>query len=119
MDRVDAMRHLQSWGDVSITHFRDLATYGEMLLLTVRWGEWSTIVDPDNAANWARAWRPEVQMYIHAYRAVTGVDLKAEATSSAAASERYEQPALYLERLLAKTASRDGRAPVAALSRGR
>jgi hypothetical protein len=113
MDRVDAMRQLQSWGDVSITHFRDLATYGEMLLLTVRWGAWSTLVDPDSAANWARAWRPEVQMYIHAYRAVTGVDLKAEATSSAAASERYEQPALYLERLLAKTASRNGRAAAA------
>ena len=26
-------------------------------------------------ANWARYWRPEVQGYIHAYRAATGVDL--------------------------------------------
>jgi len=26
-------------------------------------------------ANWVRYWRPEIQGYIHAYRAVTGADL--------------------------------------------
>ncbi len=33
------------------------------------------MIEPEQAANWARYWRPEVQGYIHAYRAVTGVDL--------------------------------------------
>jgi hypothetical protein len=107
MDRVDAMRTVQDWGDVSITHFRDLATYGEMLLLTVRWGEWSTIIDPDNAANWARAWRPMVQMYLHAYKAVTGVDLTAQSTATFTRSERYAQPSYHLERMI-KAGSRNG-----------
>jgi hypothetical protein len=110
MDRVDAMRQLQGWGTVSIIHFRDLATYGEMLLLTVRWGGWSTIIDPDNAANWARAWRPMVYMYLHAYKMVTGVDLAAQVTSNFAYSERYEQPAYHLERMYAKDGSRAQRA---------
>ena len=109
MDRVDAMRQLQGWGSVSITNYRDLATYGEMILLTVRWGEWSTIIDPDNAANWARAWRPMVQMYLNAYRVVTGVDLTAQSTASFQQNARYEQPAYLLERMLeASNGPRDG-----------
>ena len=34
-----------------------------------------TVNEPEQAANWARYWRSEMQGYIHAYRAVTGVDL--------------------------------------------
>ena len=34
-----------------------------------------TVIEPEQAANWARYWRSEIQGYIHAYRAVTGVDL--------------------------------------------
>jgi hypothetical protein len=30
----------------------------------------------DDAANWAITWRNEIQRYVHAYRAVTGVDLQ-------------------------------------------
>ena len=30
------------------------------------------------AFNWARIFRPQIQGYIHAYRAVAGVDLAAE-----------------------------------------
>jgi hypothetical protein len=75
MDRVDTMKTLQGWTDVTITHFRDLAAYGEQILLTVRYGNWSVANDPQQAANWARYWRPEVQRYVHAYRAATGVDL--------------------------------------------
>ena len=37
------------------------------------------MIDPEQAANWARYWRPEIQRYIHAYRAVTGVDLTRQA----------------------------------------
>ena len=72
---LEAMNKLQGWSDVSVTHFRDLAVFGEQLLLGIRFGAWSHEHDPARAANWVRYWRPEVQAYIHAYRAVTGVDL--------------------------------------------
>ncbi len=71
MARVDAMRRLQGWGDTSIQHYRDLATYGEQVLLSVRFGNWSEVTNAEQAANWARFWRPEVQGYIAAYRAVS------------------------------------------------
>ena len=75
MDRVDMMKSVQNWTDVSITHFRDMGVYGEQILLSVRYGNWSTANDPQQAANWARYWRPEIQRYAHAFRAATGVDL--------------------------------------------
>lgn len=78
MGRVDAMKKLQGWTDVSITHFQELATYGEQILLTVRYGDWIDVNDEDQAKNWARYWKPEIQSYIHAYRAATGVDLTTE-----------------------------------------
>ena len=45
MARVDAMRRLQGWGDTSIQHYRDLATYGEQVLLSIRFGNWSEVTD--------------------------------------------------------------------------
>jgi hypothetical protein len=75
MPQVDAMKSLQGWSDVTVTHFRDLATFGEQLLLSIRYGDWIDVNDENSAKNWARYWRPEVQGYMHAYRAVTGVDL--------------------------------------------
>ena len=75
MDRVDTMKQIQGWTDVSITHFRDLGVFGEQLVLSIRYGNWSVVNDPQQAANWARYWRPEIQRYTHAYRAATGVDL--------------------------------------------
>jgi hypothetical protein len=75
MAPVDAMNKLQGWSDTSVIHFRDLAVFGEQLLLSIRFGAWSAVFVPDQAANWARYWRSELQGYIHAYRAVTGVDL--------------------------------------------
>lgn len=77
MDRVDTMKTLQSWTDTSITHFRDLAVFGERILLSARFGAWSKVTVPQQAANWARYFRAEIQGYIHAYRAVTGVDVSA------------------------------------------
>jgi hypothetical protein len=82
MDRVEAMKTLQGWTDASVLHFRDLAVFGEQILLSVRFGAWSRKDDPVSAANWARFWRPEIQGYTHAYRAATGVDLTAETTGS-------------------------------------
>jgi hypothetical protein len=82
MDRVDAMKRVQGWSDVNVLHFRDLAVFGEQLLLTVRYGSWVDVNDPDQAKNWLRAWRPEIQGYIHAYRAVTGADVTAEVNTA-------------------------------------
>jgi hypothetical protein len=78
MDRVDAMKKLQGWTDTSVMHFRNLGVFGEQILLGIRWGFWSDVQEPVQAFNWARAFRPQIQGYIHAYRAVTGVDLTAE-----------------------------------------
>ncbi len=78
MDRVDAMKKLQGWSDTSVLHFRNLAIFGEQVLLTIRWGHWSDVQEPLQAFNWARLLRPQIQGYSHAYRAVTGVDLAAD-----------------------------------------
>ncbi|MBF5041659.1 8-amino-7-oxononanoate synthase [Aggregicoccus sp. 17bor-14] len=101
MDRVDAMKSLQGWTDVSVVHFHDLAVFGEQLLLSVRYGGWSLASNPNQAANWARYWRAEIQGYIHAYRAATGVDLTAEVTDARHLSERYVPPSVHLRNRLA------------------
>ena len=75
MPQVDTMKTMQSWSDVTVTHFRDLGVYGEQILLSIRYGDWIDVNDEDSAKNWARYWRPEIQAYLHAYRAATGVDL--------------------------------------------
>jgi len=77
MDSVETMKFLQGWTDTSILHFRDMAIFGEKILLSCRFGRWTDEIHPENAANWARYWRPEVQGYMYAYRAATGVDLAA------------------------------------------
>ncbi len=95
MGAVDVMKQLQGWSDVTVTHFRDLAVYGEQILLSIRYGDWIDVNDPDQARNWARYWRPEVQSYMHSYRAVTGVDLTAELTDARQSADRYVQPAVH------------------------
>jgi hypothetical protein len=77
MDRVDTMKELQGWSAGGVIHFNDLATFGEQILLGIRFDSWNSIADPAPAANFARIWRAEIQGYVHAYRAVTGVDLAA------------------------------------------
>jgi hypothetical protein len=77
MDRVEAMKTLQCWTDISIMHFHTLGVFGEQLLLGIRFGAWTKVSEPDHAANWARYWRAEVQGYVHSYRAATGADLTA------------------------------------------
>lgn len=80
MDRVAMMNNLQGWTDTSVLHFRDLGRFGEQILLSIRFGNWLDVNDREFAANWARFWRSEVQGYIHAYRAATGIDLSTEIT---------------------------------------
>ncbi len=78
MAQVDTMKEMQGWSDVSVSQFRDLGVFGEQLLLSIRYGDWIAVNDTHQARNWARYWRPEIQAYIHSYRAVTGVDLMVE-----------------------------------------
>ena len=102
MDRVDTVKSLFSWTDTSITNFHDLAVHGEQILLSIRYGNWSQINDAASATNWARFWRPEIQRYIHAYRAVTGIDLSLDITYSEGARQRDLQPSLHLRNRLAQ-----------------
>lgn len=104
MDPVDTMKKLQGWTDVSVMHFNKLAVFGEQLLLSIRYGNWNEVNMPEQAANWARYWRPEIQNYIHSYRAVTGVDLTAEITSPRQANLRYLPPAVHLQNRVAAQA---------------
>jgi hypothetical protein len=78
MGQVDAMKKLQGWTDVTITHFHDLARYGEQMLLSIRYDDWTNVADQEVAKAWVRFWRPEVQGYLHAYRSATGQDLSVE-----------------------------------------
>jgi hypothetical protein len=75
MHSVEAMKNLQGWASTDVLHFRDLGVNGERVLLSIRFGSWTTAQYPEQAANWARYFRSDVQRYIHAYRAVTGADL--------------------------------------------
>jgi hypothetical protein len=95
MPQVDAMKAMQGWTDVTVTHFRDLAVYSEQLLLSIRYGDWINVNDEDSAKNWARYWRQEILGYLHAYRAATGVDLTNPNTIDATI------PAVYLQKRLA------------------
>ena len=96
MAHADSMKTLQGWSDVSVSHFRDLGVFGEMILLSVRHADWnSDDVTQANANNWAIYWRPEIQSYMHSYRAVTGVDLSSELTDTRSAEARYVQPAIH------------------------
>lgn len=78
MDRVDTANKLfRQYGrpDARVAHFNDLAVFGEQILLSIRYGDWSNVSKSEQAANWARYWRSEIQGYMHAYRVVTGVDV--------------------------------------------
>jgi hypothetical protein len=96
MAQVDTMKSIQGWTDVSITHFHNLAEFGEQLLLSIRYGDWINVEDANQASNWARYWRPEIQGYNHAYRACTGVDLVTDTRDSQQLALLSTQPGLLL-----------------------
>ena len=101
MDRVDAMKTLQGWTDTSVMHFHNLAVFGEQIVLAIRYGAWSMVFEPTQAFNFARFWRPQVQGYIHAYRAATGVDLSINAGNALAEAT---MPSVLLRQRLAQQA---------------
>ena len=103
MGAVDSMKRLQGWTDATVTHFHELAVTGERILLSIRYGDWVDIENiQEQAKNWARYWKPEIQRYIHGYQAVTGVDLMADVVDSRDAAIRYVQPSALLARRLAQ-----------------
>jgi len=106
MGQVDTMKKLQGWTDTTITHFRNLAVFGEQVLLSARYGDWNAINDQEHAKTWARYWRPEIQGYIHAYMAATKVDLSEEIVSGRSAQARFVQPSSLLRDQLAAQGSR-------------
>jgi hypothetical protein len=110
MDRVDAMKRLQGWTDTSIYHFRDLGVFGEQILLSIRFGAWSVAFNAEQGANWARFWRTEIQGYMHAYRAVTGVDLTAEVSTAEQGRARFLAPSVHLRNRVLQQAAQ-ARAP--------
>ena len=103
MGAVDSMKRLQGWTDTSVRWFRDLATFGERILLSIRYGNWSDAHNQDDARAWLRYWKPEIQGYIHAYHTATGVNLSDEVVEvRERADARYMQPSWHLRnRLLA------------------
>jgi hypothetical protein len=92
MPHLDTLRQMMGWNDTSIRHYQSLATCGEMILLSVRHLNWSDIKDSARAANWLTACRPEIQSYVHSYRAVTGVDLGVFDTPVIAGNDWAVQP---------------------------
>jgi hypothetical protein len=101
MGAVDSMKRLQGWTDTTVTHFHELAITGERILLSVRYGDWVDIENiQEQAKNWARYWKPEVQRYIHGFQAVTGVDLAADVVDTREATTRFLQPSILLQRRL-------------------
>jgi hypothetical protein len=108
MGAVDAMKRLQGWGDDTVTHFHELGVHGEQILLSIRLGDWIEVNDQEQARNWARYWRPEIQRYIHAYNAVTGVDLSTDAADLRLSENRFVQPAVLIDsrQLLQKRSTR-------------
>jgi hypothetical protein len=102
MGAVDTMKKLQGWTDTGVSHFHELAITGEQILLSVRYGDWVAISNTEEQAkNWARYWKTEIQRYIHSYQAVTGIDLSVETADSREVSARYLKPSEHLQRRLA------------------
>ena len=114
MGAVETMKTLQGWSDTSISHFHRLARFGEQLLLSIRYTDWSDLNQiAENARTWALYWRPEIQSYIHSYRAATGVDLAAEAASNQPAELRYQRPSeLLRQRMETGRNGRNGKGPL-------
>jgi hypothetical protein len=106
MGAVDSMKKLQGWTDTTITHFYELAVTGERILLSIRYADWSDIENiEDQAKNWARSCKPEIQRYIYAYQTVSGVDLSSDIVDSRDAATRYLQPSMLLQRRLTEQTS--------------
>jgi hypothetical protein len=97
MPQVETMKRLQGWApQFSVSNFHILASAGEQLLLSARYADWSASQDAAIAVGWARYHRPLVQHYLHAYAAITGVDLALGTGDARQRAARVAQPALLM-----------------------
>jgi hypothetical protein len=82
MERLESAKTLLGLSSPSVLHMYNLANMGERMLISIRLHPWTKENDTIRAANWARRFRSDVQGYIHAYNAATGVDLSAATVAS-------------------------------------
>ena len=64
MGNAESLKSLMGWTDTPITHFRNLAVFGEQLLLSIRWHLWGDEADSNVARDWVNYWKPEIQGYL-------------------------------------------------------
>lgn len=82
IDRVDTLRNVQGQ-DSCFQHFDNLAELGEILLLSIRYGNWNdNSITEVNAMQWLEYFRTHIQKYMHSYRVVTGIDLSDDNANS-------------------------------------
>jgi hypothetical protein len=117
MDQVHALNNMMGWTQTSPIHFTNLGIFGERLLLSIRFGGWS-LSDTSGlqAANWANFWRQSVQEYIHAYHAVTGVDLGATRINNERIDNR--PPSFHLAQRAQAQSNGNGRVQAGANGKG-
>ena len=106
MGPVDSLKRLMGWNDTPVTHFHDLAVTGERILLSIRYHTWNDANTETEATGWAQYFKPEIQRYIHAYQAVTGVDLGAIKDSQPSRQVNATLPSVLLQQ---RTARQGGR----------
>lgn len=82
MERLESAKTLLGLNSPSVLHMYNLATMGERMLISIRLHPWTKENETIRAANWARRFRSDIQGYIHAYNAATGVDLSAANVTS-------------------------------------
>jgi hypothetical protein len=78
---VDAMTALQGWGTKPVSYYRDLAVYGEKILLGIMLPAWQLVENVDSAAHWLRFNRNHIKQFMSSYYAVTGIDLTVPETA--------------------------------------
>lgn len=78
MGRVDAMKSIQRWSDISIRIYNDLAENGESILLSVRLLDWNNDMVTDDAITWLGIYENQIKTYVNRYQSVTGVNLSAD-----------------------------------------
>ncbi|MEO1007506.1 MAG: hypothetical protein AAFX79_02985 [Planctomycetota bacterium] len=96
MGQVDSLAKILGWQQPSVSSFHRLAVYGEQLILSIRFTDWVDMaMTSSDAQDWARYWKPQVQGYIEAYYAVTGVDL-ADSSDRSLRAVNTQQPARFM-----------------------
>lgn len=98
LDIVDTMKTLQGWNRASTLYFYDLATFGEQIILSIRWIAWMKVNSREVARAWALEFRDAIERYINCYQAITNVDLSAINVSSGVANDRALMPAIVIQR---------------------